>query len=62
MLVKMFEGVHEILLFRTNDAGEGIGEKPFFKDRDRDDYNVSLVEFPIVIQAALKSEAEREHS
>ena len=62
MLVAMFEGAGEILLFQTS-GGEPIGTEEYFEEggRDKEDYDLNLVEFPIMITAALKAEPDRVH-
>ncbi len=63
MIVKMFVGTDDILLFRVDDSGEGIGEDEYFEsEEDRESYAVRMVEFPIRITASLEAEPNRVHS
>lgn len=65
MLFKVYTGNNEVLIFRTDDGGEGIKEEEYFgkdeKLRDYDEYDVVLVELPIIVRSkGLETEADRE--
>lgn len=63
MLVAMYEGADEVLVFAMRD-GEAQGTEEYFKpegDRDPEDYDLKLVELPLAITASLKTEPERVH-
>lgn len=67
MLVAMYESHNEVLLFEVQN-GEAVGTEEYFnpegsegKLRDFEDYDFSLVEFPVMITPRLKTESNLVH-
>ncbi len=60
-MLKIFEGTDEVLIFEVDEGGAGIGEEDFFEKggRDREEYDVSLVELPIEITSRIRCEPNR---
>ena len=60
MLVSVFEGDGEVLIFANND-GQAIGSEEYFEqaDRSRDDYDVKIMELPLAISTRCQVEPSR---
>lgn len=61
MIVSVFEGEGEVLIFPTDGSGEAIGSYDYFEKggRKREDYDIQLVELPLVISTRLCVDADR---
>ena len=63
MLV-VFEGCDEVIICEVDSEGNPIGDEEYFKepgegDRNREDYDKTLVEGPVAIEPRLKVEPSR---
>lgn len=61
MMLRVYEGDNDVLVFAVDGEGKSIGEEAYFEEggRDRDDYDMILVEPPLAIMSRLRCEPER---
>jgi len=64
MLVAVYEGGNDMMIFPVSRDGSHVGIEEYFGPkigRDKDDYNITVGELPVLIKSSIKAELEREY-